>query len=151
MSPELLLGAAEEKNQKKSHEPSCSIIQRKVKERVQKHRPICTWVPPGLSGELIVCVLYLFLLPARGHESPDPSKKNKRAFHWLLWRCTITASDCSADQTEKVPSTKNKRLFLFLEQVCGKSSVFLSFRIQIKPLEPKQALPCLISLNVKKI
>lgn len=85
MSPELLPGAATKKPlHDKSHEPSCSIKQRKLKERVQKHRPICTWVPPGHSGEQIVCVLNLFLLPARGHESPDPVKQNKQAFHWLL-------------------------------------------------------------------
>lgn len=108
------------KTHNKSHEPPWSVKQRKPKERVEKHRPIWARVPPGLPGERTVCVLNLFLLPARGHQSPDPAKTNKRALHWLLWRCcAITTSDCSADKREKVPSTKKKRIFLFLEYFWG--------------------------------
>lgn len=98
----------------KSHEPSCSLSHGeggghflcKAKSVFKSNRPICTLVPPGLSGEQIVCILYLFLLHARGDKSPDPGKKTQMCLSLamlikikLFWRCyAITASDCGADK-----------------------------------------------------
>lgn len=62
MSPELLL---EEKTA--DHMNLLVALNRGNWRRGYKSTgPFCTWVPPGLSGEQIVCVLNLFLPPTRG-------------------------------------------------------------------------------------